>query len=80
MPVYDYRCDCGLEWEEYNTVENRDNERCACGKNAIRLFKLNAKPVVYDYYSEGLGEFITGPKHKQKVMKDKNVEEVGKVT
>ena len=46
MPVYDYRCDCGLEWEEYNTVENRDNERCACGKNAIRLFKLNAKPVV----------------------------------
>ena len=80
MPVYDYRCSCGLEWEEYNTIENRDNERCACGKNAERIFKLNAKPVVLEYYSESLDARITGPRQKSQVMKDKNVSEVGRIT
>lgn len=81
MPVYDYYCDdCGLEWEEYNDVRNRDNEKCACGLPAKRKFQLNARPIVLEYYSEGLGAYITGPKQKSQVMKEKNVSEVGRVT
>ena len=81
MPMYEYFCeDCMREWEAYHIVEERNNERCRCGKPAGRTFHLSAKPVIYDYYSEGLGEFITGPRHKSEVMKRKNLSEVGKVT
>lgn len=76
MPMYDYECSCGLFWEEYNDIENRDKEMCACGLHAKRIFKLNAKPIVLEYYSEGLGERVTGLKHKARIMKEKNLREV----
>jgi hypothetical protein len=79
-PVYDYFCDCGLEWEEYNDVANRDSEMCQCGKQAQRRFKLNAKPVVMEYFSENLNAQITGPRQKSQVMKRLNVSEVGRVS
>lgn len=80
MPFYDYYCDCGLEWEEYNDINNRDNEMCGCGKPAKRKLQLNAKPVVLEYYSESLDARITGPKQKERVMRERNVSEVGRVT
>jgi hypothetical protein len=80
MPFYDYHCDCGAEWEAYNEIHNRDNEVCDCGRPAKRNYKLNAKPVVLEYYSEGLGAHITGPRQKSQIMKQKNVSEVGRVT
>ena len=79
-PTYDYYCDCGREWEEWNTIDARNYQKCSCGRLAKRKMTLNSKPIVLNYYSEGLGEFITGPKHKARVMKEKNLSEVGKVT
>lgn len=79
-PIYDYACECGMEWEEYNDIANRDNEMCQCGKPAKRILKAtNAKPVVLEYYSESLGMVITGPKQKQQVLKEKNLREVDRV-
>lgn len=74
-PVYEYICECGMEWESYNTVENRDGETCDCGKHANRKMSVTAKPVVYEYYNRGLGKMVTGPKQKSKLMKELGVEE-----
>lgn len=77
-PVYDYRCDdCDLEWEEFHEVKERDNEWCQCGKRAKKLMKLKSKPVVYEYYSENLDAVITGPKQRKRIMKERDVTEVG---
>lgn len=38
---------------------------------------MNAKPVVYEYYSENLDARITGPKQKARLLKEKNLSEVG---
>lgn len=78
MPVYDYRCnDCGLEWEEYHEIKDRDNEWCVCGEKAKRLMKFNTRPVVHEYYSENLKARITGPKQKKQIMEERGVHEVG---
>ena len=78
MPIYDYQCKrCELEWEEYHEIDDRDNEWCSCGKRAKRLMKFNSKPVIYEYYSENLDAVITGPKQKQRIMKERDVVEAG---
>lgn len=77
-PVYDFRCkDCGLEWEEYHEIKDRDNEWCGCGMKAERLLKFKTTPIIYEYYSENLGAQITGPKQKKRIMEERGVHEVG---
>jgi len=78
--MYDYWCECGRDWESFNTIEKREDELCICGRKAYRRFRINAKPVVLSYYSESLGANITGPRQKSQIMKEKNVSEVGRVT
>jgi len=78
MPVYDYACQsCGLEWEAYHEIEERNSEWCDCGELAKRIYFMNGKPVVYEYYSENLGARITGPAQRQRLMKEKDLSEVG---
>ena len=31
MPIYSYKCSCGLAFDDYNTVEDRATSPCACG-------------------------------------------------
>ncbi len=33
MPTYVYRCECGKEWENFHTIQDRNTERCVCGKH-----------------------------------------------
>lgn len=77
MPLYEYKC-CGQTWDAFHEVPYRDCEVCdTCGKTAKRIFAPPSKPVVMEYYSEALDSKITGPKQKSRLMKERNVSEVG---
>lgn len=77
-PVYEYKCSCGNHYEAFHSVDYRDDEVCPdCGFKPERVFSIPAKPVVYEYYSENLDARITGPKQKQRILKEKNMSEVG---
>lgn len=78
MPSYEYFCaHCEKRYEAYHAVAERDNETC-CGHPAFRMLSVPAKPVVCEYYSESLGAHITGPRHRDRVMKEKNISESSK--
>jgi putative FmdB family regulatory protein len=34
MPIYDYQCECGHRFEAWNSVNERETSRCACGELA----------------------------------------------
>ena len=39
MPLYQYKCECGTEFEEFSTIEHRRDEMtCTCGKIAKRVY------------------------------------------
>ena len=77
MPLYTYTC-CGEEWESFRPIKNRRKERCkSCDKKAKLVISNKAKPVVMEYYDEGLGSRVTGPRHRKRLMRERDVEEVG---
>jgi len=45
--IYEYKCDCGKEFEEIVSVDDRDNVYCSCGKKAKRKLSnlLRNKPM-----------------------------------
>lgn len=78
MPLYEYKCPCGKLWEARHTVDDRDGETCeSCGNKPVRVFSAPARPVVYEYYSENLNAVVTGPKQKARLLREKNLTEVG---
>jgi hypothetical protein len=59
-------------------MDERGDEKClCCGEMATREIAVQARPQIIEGYVEGLGEYITGPAHMRKVMKEKGMEEVG---
>ena len=37
MPIYDYKCKCGKEFDKLLTIDKRNDEvKCECGKKANR--------------------------------------------
>ena len=77
MPIYPYRCNvCERKWDNFHNIADMDNETC-CGSKAIREIGVTARPVIMDYYDNGLGENVTGPKHRAELMKSKGCEAVG---
>ena len=77
MPLYNYHCEnCGRDLESFNTVDKRDHIVCSCGEQANKVLSPIAKPVVMEYFSENLNAMVTGPRQKQRLMKERNVKEV----
>lgn len=79
MPLYDYECDrCGKEWEEYVTLVDKDTVRCSsCMGSAHTLITINSRPNVFmEQYDEGLEAMVTGPGHRQTLMKERGYEEI----
>ena len=35
MPIYEYKCECGNEFESLKGVEDRHNTTCECGNKAV---------------------------------------------
>lgn len=78
MPIYEYKCEkCGKEFEEFHVVSERHLSFC-CGQEAKRLIpKSQAKPVVLEYYSEASDTYFTGPKQRDRILKEKNLACIG---
>jgi len=77
MPAYDYAClTCKREWEAIHTIPDMYNEMC-CDEKAKVLISLKSNPVTYNYFSENLDAWVTGPAQRKRLMKEKHLEEVG---
>jgi len=79
MPIYNYYCpECKKEWEAFHTVNERHNEKC-CNKNPDIIITSFSKNQVQccDYYDHGLGERVTSPGHRKRLMKERGLVEVG---
>lgn len=78
MPTYEYKCNiCGERFEGIRSVSDRHNQKhCGVIANLI-ISPSQGKPVVKGYYSENLDAYITGPKQKERIMKQRGVVEVG---
>lgn len=85
MPLYDYKCECGYEFEEVRTIKERNNVTCSnCGSKPKRVFKtvrfINDVVRVDNKYGEfnpGLGEYITSKSQMKRVAKSKGLEWIG---
>lgn len=76
MPIYTYTCKaCVRDWEAFHSIVTRGDELCtSCGSPAIQTIENVARPIILGYYSDALGEHITGPKHLKRTMEAKDVE------
>jgi len=79
MPNYDVLCNkCDIEFEEYAKVEDKDDIKChTCGSVTQTLITQRGFQFL-DGYDPNLQAFVTGPKHRDKIMKEKGLEEVHK--
>lgn len=76
MPIYSYKCSaCGREFEAFNVIRLRELSECPCGEKANKVLSPIARPVVYEYWSENLNAYVTGPRQKQRLMKERGVTE-----
>lgn len=76
MPLYNYKCkSCGVEFEAFNTVSDREMSLHGCGGFGEKVLSPIARPVIMEYYSESLGGYVTGPRQKQRLMREKGVSE-----
>lgn len=50
MPIYEYRCECGNEFEAVVSVADRDDIECECGGETKRLMAtgVNAIGAIWD--------------------------------
>ncbi|MEI9816002.1 zinc ribbon domain-containing protein [Enterobacter hormaechei] len=52
MPLYDYHCECGKEFEKRRSISERATAECECGKQAKQ--QLTAPAGISDgYYNPG---------------------------
>jgi putative FmdB family regulatory protein len=82
MPLYDFKClSCGKEFESFKKVAEKDLQRCEeqdCRGKTKTLITQNGGFRYEDGYDSDLGENITGPAQRAKIMKDRGLEVVHK--
>lgn len=68
MPLYEYKCPRGHWFEDFNTIENRENKKCPdCGAKAKKLISA----VRLDYYSMGTDPSLPTASDKWAKMHEK---------
>lgn len=76
-PIYSYECeDCGLAKDEYRSVAKRNDSPLCCGSPMKKV--ISGYRVIGDlepYYDENLESFIKSKRHRQQVMREKDVYE-----
>jgi len=41
LPLYEYQCPCGIRFEAFNSVENRETTNCPeCGGTAMKIMSV----------------------------------------
>ncbi len=76
MPIYEYHCmNCSKVFEKINTVLSRNSESCPdCNSSVEIQISAPSRPVIYEYYDDGLGQQVTGPGHRRQLMRDRDLE------
>lgn len=80
MPLYVYACACGQTVETLRRVAARhDPLACGCGKPmALTVAPPADRPAEWNpYYDIGLGARVEGRAHRQRLMREKGVMELG---
>jgi len=79
MPMYDLMClYCKHEFETFSKVIDKDNIKCEeCGEKTKTLITQHGFQFI-EGFDEHLDTYITGPGHKARVMKSKNLSEINK--
>ena len=77
--MYDLLClYCKHEFETFAKVIDKDNIKCEeCGEKTKTLITQHGFQFI-EGFDEHLNTYITGPGHKARVMKDKNLSEIPK--
>lgn len=76
MPIYRYEC-CGREWETIRVIAERHRETCTSCNRFAALLPPTRILTFKSYYDKALGEEVTSPRHKQRLMKRHDLIEVG---
>ena len=77
MPLYTYK-HCDTIWETSKLIKDRNDEFCkTCGSRADKLVDEIRRPIFMEYYDEGLGQQVTGPNQRQRLIREKGLEESG---
>lgn len=80
MPLYDFHCKkCDKKWESFRKINDKMNESCPqCkGKATSLMTGFKSNPTFYQGYDLGLDVVITGPAHRRRIMKERNLFEKG---
>ena len=79
MPTYDYEClECGFNFEEFTPLINKENIVCSNCSGPTKTLITQHGFVFYEGWDNTLQTYLTGPKQRRDIMKDKGIEEVHK--
>lgn len=78
MPIYSYECDCGKSKDEYRSIAERNRcPICECGMTMQKVISRGyAVGDMAPYYDDNLETYITSRRHRQQVMKQRDVSEI----
>ena len=66
MPLYDYKCECGKEFDRFLKFANYDEPQyCECGKVAEKQLSFCAGTVMQSYQSPVTGKWIDTPRQRR---------------
>lgn len=66
MPLHDYKCECGKEFERFTKIAELNNPViCDCGKQASRQLSFCAVSVMQSYQSPVTGKWIDTPRQRR---------------
>lgn len=80
--LYQYKCECGRKFDEFNKVEQRKTARCECGKTARQIITAPHPITDTSFFYTGkvddrLGERpVEGRKDFFKRMREKGYREI----
>tara|TARA_R100001086_G_scaffold217333_2_gene133754 strand:+ start:348 stop:749 length:402 start_codon:yes stop_codon:yes gene_type:complete len=84
MPLYEYRCACGMHYERLRTMSSRSTPvQCVCGLEARHVPSMPARTAFawgdtqWDgFHDRGLNITLRDKKHREAVMKKRGLREL----
>ena len=51
MPLYEYRCECGKQFESVRSIDNRHNAMCKCGNIAKLKVSSWGRVIIASFFT-----------------------------
>lgn len=83
LPLYTYRCQCGIEQTEFNTIENRHKGPECHGRMELKITGTQIQAQILGggtyqgYRCPVTNEWVTSRKRRRDIMKKHDLVEVG---